>query len=573
MGQLVNIMESPVRRLTFGEMGDNYPEGKTNALGDDAESVAYRKKYIESDVYKGEGINPFFAKTTRTVEGVQIPVLNSDDNYRIQCSYFECYSIQDLYRFYIEPNIIIASKKLQTQIDVISKMADNSNSTSSKRVNGLVSKTQWSGTTGAPVLFTEGQGYVNKASTGKLGVVKDGTNTSIGSNGEVDVPTANGSTLGVVKQGNYVTIDNGTISANVATNSALGVVKPKTNGNINITNGEISVPIASSRNLGVVMVGDNLTIGTNGKLNAIDTNTEYPAADDDSPNIQGTVKPGSGTNKGNISWKDGVGRVLGYKGFRLNPDNGEFMATPTLASSPGEDNVAYLDLSDTNAKFYESPFIPESRENDALYISGPRKIIYPVDPGNWINNDLSMDPVYPLISKCFLGIRFNYTIIKKALDSFGVLDIELEFLHNVFSRDIGTSAWKNTTPSLLIHPTWGGFRLWDYTGFLEKVNIVYIRPPKPNTQDSVKEVQANIGGKYEEGPPFTQDKWNGGVSDKGDKYTPAVCIPTYANEYIATYVGKSLNFRFRKSNDSYSCDIYPHLITTFSHSQMLKPGW
>lgn len=124
------------------------------------------------------------------------------------------------------------------------------------------------------------------ASGEQLGVIKIGTNVNISSDGKISVKTANGTgTLGLVKQGENVTISNGVIS--VATGSdSLGLAKSGTAtklelGAVNLVydsntldvdnNNQLFVKTAQPNTLGIVKNGKATSIGEGG---AIDVNVD-----------------------------------------------------------------------------------------------------------------------------------------------------------------------------------------------------------------------------------------------------------------------------------------------------------
>ncbi len=76
-----------------------------------------------------------------------------------------------------------------------------------------------------------------------------------------DVPKAtsgNNATLGLVKIGNNININNGEISVSTATSATLGLVK--IGNNIEVNNGVISVSAATNDKLGLVQIGDNIEV-------------------------------------------------------------------------------------------------------------------------------------------------------------------------------------------------------------------------------------------------------------------------------------------------------------------------
>ena len=111
-------------------------------------------------------------------------------------------------------------------------------------------------------------------------------NLGVNSSGNlaVKVPTA-GSTLGLVKDGDRITIANdGSISADIATSSAAGAVSPDGTVITVDVNGNITVPAATTGAFGVVKTGTNIT-NTNGVISV--------ATADDS--TLGVVKPDNTT--------------------------------------------------------------------------------------------------------------------------------------------------------------------------------------------------------------------------------------------------------------------------------------
>ena len=166
-------------------------------------------------------------------------------------------------------------------------------------INGSISVNTANGTDtlglvkqGNYVTISSGIISANVANGDTPGVVKQGTNTSITSDGKVNVANANGaSTLGVVKQGDYVTITDGKISANVANGDTKGVVYQ--GDNVTIADGKVSVAIAkSTSNLGLVKKGDNINIGDDGTISVSNAN---------GTSTLGVVKQGT-----NVTISDGV---------------------------------------------------------------------------------------------------------------------------------------------------------------------------------------------------------------------------------------------------------------------------
>ena len=94
---------------------------------------------------------------------------------------------------------------------------------------------------------------------------------------------------GVVKIGEGINVDQGTISINTATATELGVVKVPNDSNLQLDIlGNLSVPIATTAIPGVVKIGEGLTIGINGILD-----TSIPTA---TAAIPGVVKIGDNIN-------------------------------------------------------------------------------------------------------------------------------------------------------------------------------------------------------------------------------------------------------------------------------------
>ena len=101
---------------------------------------------------------------------------------------------------------------------------------------------------------------VPAATSTTLGVVKQGTNITIASDGTISakdtvytLPAATSSTLGGVKTGTNITNNSGTISVATANGTTLGVVKQGTN--TTISNGAVNVANATATVAGVSKLG------------------------------------------------------------------------------------------------------------------------------------------------------------------------------------------------------------------------------------------------------------------------------------------------------------------------------
>lgn len=89
-----------------------------------------------------------------------------------------------------------------------------------------------------------------------------GLNTSIDSNGKINVATATASTLGVASFGEGLTVANGNVTLAAAQATVIGGVKvaPVASSNINNNGGQISVDTATATLKGVASFGTGLTI-------------------------------------------------------------------------------------------------------------------------------------------------------------------------------------------------------------------------------------------------------------------------------------------------------------------------
>lgn len=135
-----------------------------------------------------------------------------------------------------------------------------------------------------------------KATNSTLGGVKVGSNIAV-NDGTISIPAASTSTLGVVKVGSNISVSDGTISLSASNvTNALGYTPPSTN---------TTYTAASSTNLGLVKTGANVTVSSAGVIGV-------PAA---SSSSLGVVKIGSNlsVNNGTISLSSAnVTAALGY---------------------------------------------------------------------------------------------------------------------------------------------------------------------------------------------------------------------------------------------------------------------
>ena len=102
------------------------------------------------------------------------------------------------------------------------------------------------------------------ATTTSVGVVKIGDNITVNS-GTISVATATDAVKGVVQVGTNIDVASGVISVKTGSTSDKGVLQVGTN--LDVNNGVVSVATASDSALGVMQVGDYLN-ATNGVVNA-----------------------------------------------------------------------------------------------------------------------------------------------------------------------------------------------------------------------------------------------------------------------------------------------------------------
>lgn len=92
------------------------------------------------------------------------------------------------------------------------------------------------------------------------GIVKIGDNITV-NEGTISVPIATGNSVGVVKGSDSVLIDaDGTATVPLATDSKAGIVIVGDNINLDAATGTISIGYASKTNYGVVKIGNNITV-------------------------------------------------------------------------------------------------------------------------------------------------------------------------------------------------------------------------------------------------------------------------------------------------------------------------
>ena len=120
-----------------------------------------------------------------------------------------------------------------------------------------------------------------------------GLNTSVDSNGKINVATATASTLGVASFGEGLTVASGNVTLAAAQATVMGGVKVAAvaTSNINNNNGQLSVDTATDTLKGVASFGEGLTIA--------DGNVTLTAAN--GTDVIGGVKQGT-----NVSIDDGV---------------------------------------------------------------------------------------------------------------------------------------------------------------------------------------------------------------------------------------------------------------------------
>lgn len=106
-----------------------------------------------------------------------------------------------------------------------------------------------------------------------------------------NLPIAGENVMGIVKIGDNITVNNGTISVPIATGDTLGVIKGSDSVNID-ANGVATVPLATNSSAGIVIVGDNLTL---------DADTGTISIEKASKTVYGVAKVGD-----NINVTDGV---------------------------------------------------------------------------------------------------------------------------------------------------------------------------------------------------------------------------------------------------------------------------
>ena len=172
-------------------------------------------------------------------------------------------------------------------------------------------------------------------------------NLGVNSSGNlaVKVPTA-GSTLGLVKDGDRITIANdGTISADIATSSVAGAVSPDGTVITVDANGKITVPAATTSALGVVSVGNNINVssgaisvntGTSAQKGVLQVGTNLDVADGvvsvatATDSTKGVVQAGTNINiaSGVISVATGATGTLGV----VSPDGESITATNGVLS-------------------------------------------------------------------------------------------------------------------------------------------------------------------------------------------------------------------------------------------------
>ena len=196
------------------------------------------------------------------------------------------------------------------------------------------------------------------ATTTNVGVVKIGDNINVNA-GTISVATATDAVKGVVQVGDNIDVDSGVISVATGSDSVKGVLQAGTN--IDVASGVISVKTASASDLGVMQVGDYLNV-SNGVVNADVATASAPGV----MQVGSYLNVTSGVVAADVATGSAKGVVQG--GDRVTITNGVLSADKQI------------DVIDNSAA--QTPAVPSDLNNGTVWfeITGEGTDGQPVEP-------------------------------------------------------------------------------------------------------------------------------------------------------------------------------------------------